>query len=60
MIECGKDFSWLVSTRSTGDYGGGVHVTIPDAETAIEKARKILVCISTGEPGIFRLHVNDK
>ena len=58
-VELGKNFSWLVSTRSTGDYGGGIHVTLQDAETAIEKARKILESISNDEPDVFRFHVNE-
>lgn len=41
-MEAGENFLWLVSTRSTGDYGGGMHVAEPDAVTAIEKVRKIL------------------
>ena len=41
-LEMGKDFSWLVATRSTGDYGGRIHVTEDDARSAVLKATKIL------------------
>jgi uncharacterized protein (UPF0332 family) len=52
-IEIGKKFSWLVSTRSTGDYGGGMHVTEPDAVTAVENAKQILECVKMLNPEIF-------
>jgi uncharacterized protein (UPF0332 family) len=51
--ESGKNFSWLVSIRSTGDYGGGMHVSIHDAETAVEKARQILACVNSENPDVF-------
>lgn len=41
-VEMGKDFSWLVATRSTGDYGGRIHVSQEDARSAVQKASKIL------------------
>ena len=54
-VEIGKKFSWLVSTRSTGDYGGGMHVTEPDAVTAVENAQQILECVNMLNPDIFVL-----
>lgn len=54
-LEAGKNFSWLVSTRSTGDYGGGIHVGEQDAVTAIEKARQILECVNKHNPDMFAL-----
>jgi len=54
-LDIGKNFSWLVSTRSTGDYGGGIHVTEPDAAIAVEKARQILECVHAQNPDIFTL-----
>jgi len=53
--DIGKNFSWLVSTKSTGDYGGGMHVTEPDAAIAVEKARQILECVHAQNPDIFIL-----
>jgi uncharacterized protein (UPF0332 family) len=54
-LDLGKSFSWLVSTRSTGDYGGGMHVSEQDAAQAVEKARQILECLNTQNPDIFTL-----
>jgi hypothetical protein len=53
--DIGKNFSWLASTRSTGDYGGGMHVTEPDAVIAVEKAQQILECVNMQNPDIFTL-----
>jgi uncharacterized protein (UPF0332 family) len=54
-LEIGKNFSWLVSTRSTGDYGGGMHVSEQDAVLAVEKARQILECLNMQNPDVFKL-----
>jgi uncharacterized protein (UPF0332 family) len=54
-VAIGKNFSWLVSTRSTGDYGGGMHVAEQDAIIAIDKARQILECVNMQKPAIFTL-----
>lgn len=54
-VDIGKNFSWLVSMRSTGDYGGGMHVTEPDALIAVEKARQILEFVNAQNPDIFLL-----
>jgi uncharacterized protein (UPF0332 family) len=43
--ELGQAYSWLVTIRSTGDYGGQLHVSQKDAETAIQKAENIMVFI---------------
>jgi len=53
--DMGKNFSWLVSTRSTGDYGGGMHVSEQDAAKAVEKAQQILQCVNIQNPDIFTL-----
>jgi hypothetical protein len=54
-VEMGQNFSWLVSTRSTGDYGGGIHVNVQDAKAAIEKARQIVEYVNLQYPDIFTL-----
>jgi uncharacterized protein (UPF0332 family) len=54
-VELGQNFSWLVSTRSTGDYGGGIHVSMQDAEAAVEKARQIVEYVSIHNPDTFTL-----
>jgi len=51
--DLGKSFSWLVSTRSTGDYGGGLHVSEQDALKAVEKAQQILIFVNMQNPSIF-------
>ena len=43
--EIGRSYSWLVAIRSTGDYGGQIHVSEKDAELAIQKAESILSLI---------------
>jgi uncharacterized protein (UPF0332 family) len=53
LVETGKDFSWLASTRNTGDYGGGLHVCKEDAILALQKARRILESIQSAHPEIF-------
>ena len=54
-LDIGKNFSWLVSTRSTGDYGGGMHVSEQDAVIAVEKAKQTLECVHAQNPDIFTL-----
>lgn len=41
----GAAYSSLVSLRSTGDYGGGLHVDISAAETAFKKALSIIEAV---------------
>jgi len=40
--ELGAGFSWLVTMRSTADYGGGTHATAADATMAVNKVGNIL------------------
>lgn len=51
-VEIGQDFSWLSGMRSTGDYGGVLHVNKNDAIKAIEKAKNILKLIESENPSI--------
>jgi uncharacterized protein (UPF0332 family) len=51
--DLGKDFSWLVAIRSTGDYGGSMHVSGQDATMAIEKSIKIISAVQNRNPEIF-------
>lgn len=44
-VEVGAAFSWLVSLRYTGDYGGQEHVLPEDARIAVERARLILEAV---------------
>jgi len=53
--DLGRSFSWLASTRSTGDYGGGLHVSEEDAVNAVEKAQQILNFVNIQIPNIFTL-----
>ena len=53
--DLGRSFSWLASTRSTGDYGGGLHVSEEDAVNAVEKAQQILNFVNIQIPYIFTL-----
>lgn len=41
-VRDGAVYSWLVSIRFTGDYGGDKHVSVAEAEAAVNKARTIL------------------
>ena len=38
----GKDFDFLMDMRDSGDYGGLIHVSLLDAQAAIETADRIL------------------
>lgn len=49
-VEVGAAFSWLVSLRYTGDYGGEEHVGLEDARAAVEKARLILEAVRGSAP----------
>lgn len=49
-VEVGAAFSWLVTLRSTGDYGGEEHVQLDDAKAAVEKARLILKAVRAIAP----------
>jgi uncharacterized protein (UPF0332 family) len=41
----GRDLNWLFELRGLGDYGGLVHVTLPQAEEAIHAAVTIIESI---------------
>ena len=43
-------FSWLVRLRRTGDYGGSMHVSLDEAQDAVDKARRILRAVRTTGP----------
>jgi uncharacterized protein (UPF0332 family) len=44
-VSAGQDFDFLMDMREAGDYGGLVHVSLSDAQTAIETADRILTLI---------------
>lgn len=48
--EVGAAFSWLVTLRATGDYGGEQHVQPEDARLAVEKAHLILGAVHDAAP----------
>lgn len=48
--DVGAAFSWLVSLRYTGDYGGEEHVQPEDARAAVEKARLVLEAVRNSAP----------
>ena len=45
--EQGKALNWLFELRGVGDYGGTAHVSLQDAERAIEAAEKFLKTASS-------------
>ena len=49
-VELGAAFSWLVRLRRTGDYGGNMHVSLDEAQGAVDKARRILQAVRTTSP----------
>lgn len=49
-VEIGAGFSWLVTLRYTGDYGGEAHVQPEEAKTAVAKARLILQATRDSAP----------
>jgi hypothetical protein len=49
-VEAGRAFSWLVSLRYTGDYGGQEHVLPEDAKIAVERARLVLEAVRKTAP----------
>ena len=52
-VDLGADFSWLVRLRRTGDYGGRMHVSLDEAQEAVDKARRILQVVRTTSPEPF-------
>jgi uncharacterized protein len=53
--ELGKTYSFLLELRSTGDYGGALHVSREDATKAMTGTRQILEAVSKSNPGQFSL-----
>jgi len=45
-------FATVPGTRTTGDYGGGVHVTNNDARAACAAARTILMAVCEINPAL--------
>lgn len=52
-VERGKDYSFLLRLRSTGDYGGGIHVSAEEATEAIAVAHRILQAVHETSPETF-------
>ena len=53
--ELGKTCSFLLELRSTGDYGGAIHVSREDAAKAVTGTRQILEAVSKSNPKQFPL-----
>ncbi len=51
--DLGSAFDDLRHLRAVGDYGGGAHVTAPEAALAIEKAETLLQAIQALRPEDF-------
>jgi uncharacterized protein (UPF0332 family) len=49
-VDLGAAFSWLVRLRRTRDYGGSMHVSLDEAQEAVDKARQILHAVRTTSP----------
>jgi uncharacterized protein (UPF0332 family) len=49
----GKDYSFLVELRFTGDYGGAKRVGTDEAREAVRSARRILVAVRDAAPNVF-------
>ena len=49
----GKGFSRLYQLRGRGDYGGGRHVSPPEAEESIRLAREIIQAVHKSNPALF-------
>ena len=50
VVERGKDYSFLLRLRMTGDYGGGVHVTEEDAIEALRCAQRVVEAVQKTSP----------
>lgn len=48
--ELGEAFDALRELRDVDDYGGGVHVSKQDAESAVEAARRVVTAVQSGCP----------
>lgn len=49
----GRAYSYLLELRTTGDYGGGEHVTREEAEKALANVRLILLAVRQAEAEVF-------
>ncbi len=49
----GEDYTYLRETRETGDYGGAVHVTRDEADSAIQAAERILTKVRAQKRDAF-------
>ena len=56
--ELGKIYSFLLELRSTGDYGGAIHVSRDDIAKAVTGTRQILEAVSKSNPEQFPLSSN--
>ena len=53
--ELGEDYAFLIRLRSTGDYGGQLHVTHEEALDAIDASKRILLVVHQENPQQFPL-----
>lgn len=51
--ELGEDYAFLLRLRSTGDYGGHMHVSPEEADDAVRAARRILQAVRQASPQSF-------
>jgi hypothetical protein len=49
--DLGADYSLLLQSRMTGDYGGAQHVTPEEAEDAVRKAERIVKAVREASGG---------
>lgn len=52
-VELGEMYSLLREMRAVGDYGGGTHISVGEAEIAIGRAARILEAVRKEHPAIF-------
>ena len=48
--ELGEDYAFLLRLRTTGDYGGDLHVAEEEAQAAIQATHRILCAVQTARP----------
>ena len=51
----GQGFTFLAELRSTGDYGGKIHVMPQEADQAVQTAKRILAQIVLEKPTDFKM-----
>ncbi|MFZ1805087.1 MAG: HEPN domain-containing protein [Nitrospira sp.] len=51
--ELGEDYAFLLRLRTTGDYGGDLHVAEEEAQVAIQATHRILCAVQTTRPELF-------